>query len=265
MIGENLKILRKRKAISQEDAAKMIGIPRSSYSGYENGVAQPPIELLIKLADNFKLSVDVLLRNDLSKYSDNKLEEMEQQLDFTTGNNLRVLVTTTDNKQEEMIELVPESAKAGYSTGYADPEFIKVLPAFNLPFLSRQKKCRAFPISGDSMPPVNHGSFVVGEYLENWRMVRDGFPYIVVTKNEGIVFKILYNRIETTRSLQLCSTNPLYQPYEIAVSEILEIWKFVNYICSEMEETKPDEAQLTKSIRDLQREVADLKMVIQSC
>lgn len=264
MIGQNLKILRKRMALSQDDIAKMTGIPRSSYSGYENGAAEPPIELILKLADNFKLSTDVLLREDLSKYPETKFSELLEQTDYTTGNKLRVLVTAVDQNNEEMIELVPESAKAGYTTGYADPEFIRVLPAFNLPFLSRQKKCRAFPVSGDSMPPVNHGSFVVGEYLQNWQLIRDGFPYIIVTKDEGIIFKIAYNHIEKKQALQLCSTNPLYQPFEIEINNIVEVWKFVNYISSELEETKPGDAGLVQSIRDLQREVADLKMAIRS-
>jgi len=259
MIGQNLKFLRKRKEISQEEMAKKLGIPRSSYSGYENGVAEPPFDLLIKLADSLNISLDILLREDISAFSENKLSEIENQIDYTQGDNLRILVTTVDQHNEELIELVSESAKAGYSTGYADPEFIKVLPAFNLPFISKQKKCRAFPISGDSMPPVGHGSFVIGEYLENWRLIRDGFPYIVVTKNEGIVFKVIYNFIDDRQSLQLCSTNLLYNPYEISVTEVLEVWKFVNYISTELNDSKPDDAQIAKSLRDLQKEIADLK------
>ncbi len=38
MIGENLKLLRKRKGISQEEIATDLGLTRSSYSGYENAV-----------------------------------------------------------------------------------------------------------------------------------------------------------------------------------------------------------------------------------
>jgi transcriptional regulator with XRE-family HTH domain len=264
MLGENLKLLRKRKELSQEDIAKMLDISRSSYSGYENEASQPPIEILLKLSATFKISLDILLGKALSQFTEQQFRELENQTDTLSGQNLRVLVVATDNQQEDVIELIPESAKAGYSLGYADPEFIRVLPAFNLPFLSKQKKCRAFPVSGDSMPPVSHGSFVIGEYLDNWHLIRDGFPYIVVTKNEGIVFKIVYNLIDEKQVLQLCSTNPLYPPFEIATDEILEVWRFVNYICSEFENTKPDDALLTRSIRDLQKEVADLKSVILS-
>ena len=47
----------------------------------------------------------------------------------------------------------------GYTRGFADPEFVKVLPVFQLPFLSRDKKYRTFQISGDSMLPIPDGSY----------------------------------------------------------------------------------------------------------
>ena len=48
----------------------------------------------------------------------------------------------------------------------------------------------------------------------------------------------MYNQIEERQAIQLCSTNLFYQPYEIPVSEVLEVWKFVNYISSEFEENE---------------------------
>ena len=40
-----------------------------------------------------------------------------------------------DSKNRDNIELVPVKAKAGYTAGYNDPEFISSLPTFQLPFL----------------------------------------------------------------------------------------------------------------------------------
>lgn len=259
MLGENFKVLRKLNGWSQEEMANRLHIPRSSYSGYENGVAEPSAEMLVRISEQLGVSLDVLLRQDLSAVPESQLQALKSDSEQISGAQLRVLVITTDAHNEDLIELVPESAKAGYTSGFSDPEFIKVLPAFNLPFLNKQKKCRAFPISGDSMPPVSHGSYVIGEYVENWNHLRDGFPYILVTRSEGIVFKLVYNQIQERQSLRLCSTNVLYQPYDLPVREILEVWKFVNYICSELEESKPDEAELAQSIRDLQREVVELR------
>ena len=54
-IGDNLKLLRKRAGKSQEDVANDLGFNRSTYSGYENGVAQPNIENLIALSKYYEL------------------------------------------------------------------------------------------------------------------------------------------------------------------------------------------------------------------
>ena len=54
-IGENLKLLRKYRKISQEELANELGLTRSSYSGYENGVAEPNLENLIKFSNFFNI------------------------------------------------------------------------------------------------------------------------------------------------------------------------------------------------------------------
>ncbi|MBK9192975.1 MAG: helix-turn-helix transcriptional regulator [Crocinitomicaceae bacterium] len=73
MIGENLKLLRKRKAVSQEEIAQDLGLTRSSYSGYENGVAEPNIETLIKISEYYDISLDKFIKRDLSKISGERL------------------------------------------------------------------------------------------------------------------------------------------------------------------------------------------------
>lgn len=262
-IGNNLKLLRKRLKRSQEEVAQDLGLTRSSYSGYENGVAQPNLEVLISFSDYYKVSIDDLVKKDFEKYSEAEWNTQEQGL-FTDlkGQKLRVLTTTVNQDDEEMIELIPQKASAGYVSGYADPDYLKVLPTFHLPFLSKSKKYRSFPITGDSMPPVVEGSYVIGEFIQNWMTVRSGTPCIVVTKDEGIVFKVAHNLLDTNQSFQLCSTNTFYKPYLVHANDILEIWKFVNYISPELPEVRMDDQQLSRSIQDLQKEVHELREVL---
>lgn len=233
VFSSNIKLLRKRRGLSQQDVANRLGATRSSLSGYENGTAQPPYDVLLALSDFYKISVDKLLRDDLSKLSEFKLSELERSFDFDiTGKKLRVLATTVGEDGNENIELVPEKAKAGYTTGYADPDFIAKLPMFKLPFLGNDRKYRAFEISGDSMPPIEDGAWVIGQYLEDWRQIKDGVAYLIATEKDGVVFKVAYNRLDTDGSLLLCSSNPFYQPFEVPANEIIEVWKFTNYISS---------------------------------
>lgn len=261
VFASNLKFLRKRRSRSQDESAGALGVKRTTWSAYEQGVSEPGFETLVKISDYFKIPIDLLIKEDLSKYPESKIRELEiaRETDLT-GRHLRVIVTTIDREdEEENIELVPVRAKAGYTGGFADPDYIKVLPTFRLPFLNRERKYRTFPISGDSMPPVGDGSWVTGEYLENWTQVANGKPYIVITKNDGIVFKLVFNKVDQNNTFLLCSTNPQYEPYEVPVSEVLEIWKFVNFISQELPEPNINQKQLTNTVLSMQREMNELK------
>jgi hypothetical protein len=154
--------------------------------------------------------------------------------------------------------LVSEKAKAGYSSGFADPEYIRILPTFQLPFLSADKKYRTFQINGDSMLPIPHGSWVTGEFVQNWELIRNRQAYIILTLNEGILFKVVENMIAESGLLRLHSLNPIYLPYSIHVNEIREVWRFVHYICAELPEERPAENEMIESIREIKRDIKDI-------
>ena len=130
--------------------------------------------------------------------------------------------------------MVPVKAQAGYTNSYGDLDFIAALPKFKLPFLPENKTYRTFQIKGDSMLPIQEGSWVTSSYLENWEQVKDGKACIVVTKDDGIVFKLVYNRLNEGKFL-LVSSNRNYSPYEIQVSQVMEIWQFETYNSFEFE------------------------------
>lgn len=259
-IGGNLKFLRKSTGKSQEDLANVFGLTRSTYSGYENGVAEPSIEKLLEICNYYKLTCDAFLKTDFSAMTEDEWKAFisNQGLDIE-GKKLRILTQIIDKEDNELIELIPQKARAGYVSGYADPEYLKILPTFTLPFLSKEKKYRSFPIDGDSMPPVTPGSFVVAEFIQNWRLIKNGTPCIVVTKEDGIVFKIVNNYIDEKQSFQLVSTNTFYEPYFIHVSEVIEMWKFVNYISPELPDVKLDDDSVQSSIRSIKEDISELK------
>ena len=105
----------------------------------------------------------------------------------------KILVITVNSENLDNIEFVPIKAMAGYSNGYGDIEYIETLPVFSVLFLDKNKKYRVFPIQGDSMLPMQGGSKVFAEYIEDWQNIKSGTICIVVTKNEGIVLKKVYN------------------------------------------------------------------------
>jgi len=256
----NIKFLRKRKGRTQDDVAAALNLKRSTLSGYENGVAQPGIDILVSFSGYFNMSIDTLLKVDMTRLSESQLGELERGYDaYVKGSNLRVLTTTVNSENRENIELVAEKAKAGYTTGYADPEYIGELPVFHLPFLSDKRKYRTFQLKGDSMLPIPDGSWVTGEFLQDWMDIKSGKAYVVFTLNDGIVFKILENNLSRNGKLILYSLNPLYEPYEVHINEVKEIWKFVNYISSELPEPVLPEKQIFQSIAVLKNDLERIK------
>lgn len=254
--NNNIKFLRKRKGRTQDDVAFALDMKRSTLSGYENEVAKPSVEVLLAFSDYFKISVDTLIKIDLATLPESQLVQLERGYDvFIKGSKLRVLATTVDSDNNENIELVSEKAKAGYTSGFSDPEYIRVLPTFKLPFLSRERKYRTFQISGDSMLPIPDKSYVTGEFIDNWEYIKDGQPCIVLTLDDGIVFKVVENKINTGGKLILHSLNTLYPAYDIAIGDVKEIWKFVNYISSEMPDRNIEQDELAIEIKALRQEV----------
>jgi len=225
-LSTNLKFLRERKGVSQTDLAKTLELSRTTLIGYEKGV-QPPFQKLIPMAEYFKISLDALIRYDLTKLSAFQLSEIDRGMDVDiTGQKLRLLTVTTDKDGNENIEMVATKAQAGYANGYGDPEFVEKLPKFQLPFLPKNRTYRCFQIKGDSMLPIPENAWVTGSFIQDWNDIKNGTPCIVVTKDDGVVFKLVYPNLETDRTFQLVSSNRIYQPYFISADEVLEIWKF---------------------------------------
>ncbi len=258
--ASNIKFLRKRRGRTQVDVASALQMKRPTLSGYENGVAQPGIEALVAFSGYFNISLDTMLKIDLTRLSESQLGELERGYDaYIRGSNLRVLTTTVAPDNRENIELVSEKAKAGYTTGYADPEFIGDLPLFNLPFLSPDRKYRTFQLKGDSMLPIPDRSWVTGEFMQDWRDIRSGQAYIILTSDDGIVFKVAENNIKKSGRLVLYSLNPLYEPYEVHISDIREVWKFVHYISDELPEPVLPEKQLLRTVASMKQDLYQLK------
>ena len=108
------------------------------------------------------------------------------------------------------------------------------------------------------MLPVKDGSFVVARFVEDVRDVKSGRTYVVLTKEEGLVYKRVYNKIEDTESLLLKSDNKAYTPYEVHISDVLELWEFS--CCINTQEYDADELKLSSIMAMFQ----DLRIELQS-
>ena len=110
------------------------------------------------------------------------------------------------------------------------------------------------------MLPIPDGAYVTGEFIQDWHTLRDRDAYIVLTRDDGIVFKVVENKIKEQGKLIMHSLNPLYEPYDIAIGEVKEIWKFVNYISPEIPETNKIKENLAEELVELKKQVKAIQM-----
>jgi transcriptional regulator with XRE-family HTH domain len=250
-IFSNLKYLRLQKGLSQEQLADNLGITRSRLGAYEENRNEPSIDLLITISDYFHVAVDALVRGDFSKTSLDGLMKI--------GKNRMLFPILIDEDGRDVVELVPLKASAGYLQGYADPDYVERLPRMKLPFLPTGKH-RAFPIKGDSMPPIKEGSFIVAKYLEKLEEVKIGHTYIVVTKDDGLSYKRIFNLNLKKGFLECHSDNKIYQPYKVNLKDIVELWEYT--CCINMTDYKEEELNvesIMNMLRNLQVEMEVIK------
>jgi len=256
----NIKFLRERKKLSQETLAEKLDLTRSKLNAIENGHTKSPQPIdYVNFSEFFKISIDSLLKVDLSKLSELKLRQLEAGNDvYLTGRNIRVLAITVDNKNKENMEYVPIKAKAGYMDGYNDPEFIASLPKFSLPNMPKSSTFRMFPTIGDSMLPIPEGSDIIGEYVEDWKSIKEKTLCIVILKSEqDFVFKQV--TVLPDGHFLLESMNAMYKPFKVAADQVLEVWKFKKYQTETLPEPEADIQQVIKMIRAMKREISLLK------
>jgi len=243
LANQNLKYLRKLRGWTQQEFADKLRIKRSLLGAYEEKRAKPHLDTLEAVCDIFKLTMDEILRKDLSENKGNYLAK-------------RRAMKLSGGRPD--IPFVPLKAAAGYLNGYGDPEYIDELNTFTLPMLTGGNY-RAFEIMGDSMLPTSSGSIIVGEKVENLDDIKSNNTYVVVSKTEGIVYKRIEKNSRLRNKLNLISDNPSYQSYSINADDILELWQANVIISKAGSQQRWDINQLANIVTNLHQQVSTLK------
>lgn len=208
------------------------------------------IELLRKAIDAYKLNPVYLFSGEGPLF----MTEDAQA-------NLKVLTVVTDSHNDERIVHVPVPAQAGYASEAKDPTFIQELPNYTLPdYKYKVGTHRSFDLSGDSMEPtLFEGDKVVCSYLEPslWASsLKDNYVYVVVTKGD-VLIKRVHNHIKAKQKLLLLSDNTYYEPFEMSVKDIQEIW----YVRAKISPFLPSPSNINNMLRS---EMEELRKMVQN-
>jgi transcriptional regulator with XRE-family HTH domain len=255
--GQNLKHLRAKKGLTQHQLAEKTGLTRSVISSYEEGRADPRLKTLQFLSQYFGNTIDDLVSVNLA-------DPTTKPSDLR-GAEIRVLTVPVESSSgDEMIPCVPVRAVAGYTRGFGDSDFVASLPKIHLPLpeISRDKTYRIFQAEGESMLPVPDKAYLICEYIQDWRMIRNDTPCVIITTDEGVVFKRVLNNLAFDNTFLLKSDNTEFKPYSLPSDQMMEAWKAVGYVTFAMPdpyESMPGLTRIENAISGLAKEVKKLK------
>lgn len=86
LLGKRIKELRNKYKYTQMELANRVGVTKSTIAAYENDSRLPSYDVLIKMADVFKVSVDSLLLNrsemvmDISGLTSEQIDILEKMI-----------------------------------------------------------------------------------------------------------------------------------------------------------------------------------------
>lgn len=194
MFKSRLKELREKKGYNMKQTASMIGIPYTTYVGYEKGEREPDSEKLIILSDFFQCSVDYLIYR-----SDEPQVQVESEEDNTS------IYDKFDNIYPVKLKRFPLLGKIACGEPiYAEEDHES--------FVSADAEIRAdfcLRASGDSMinAQIYDGDIV---FIRKQPVVDNGEIAAVIIDDEATLKRVYYDR-EHER-LQLIAENPAYAP-----------------------------------------------------
>lgn len=64
LLNEKITIIRKMNNLTQEEFAEELGLSRQAISKWENGSAVPDVQMLLRIADYYNITLDQLVRDD---------------------------------------------------------------------------------------------------------------------------------------------------------------------------------------------------------
>lgn len=209
-MNNNLRAIRKQKGIGQVELAKELGIGQSSYSRYEAGITNIPMDILSKLADIFGVSTDVILAVNT------KTEVPIQQLDPDDPRFApKVLIRQPLPDPEKENALIPilGSVRAGYDY-IAEQEMLGWLKVEDS-FASAHPQAFSLYVKGDSMSPeIRHNDIAV--CLPDQEIHSNDVAVVCVNGDEGTVKRVRFD----DDGLTLLPANPRYKPHHYSAEDV---------------------------------------------
>ncbi len=240
-IGKNIKKIRTVKKLSQAQFAELFNLARPSVGAYEEGRTEPKIDTIIAMANHFGLSIDALLRKELTVNELYSLDILKGEFDPTQlppalGKSQKQSLTPVQEPLKSPatdtgVPLVTRDLNLEYIVNLGNMDFIGTLPKILLPHQLKSNQ-RAFAHSGQEMYHNECGIRQDDILLCSFRQkdqpakLKSGNVYVVVTPR-----RIVTRRLAgaSNNSIELKADNPAFDNTSLPAEEILEIWEAIGF------------------------------------
>ena len=98
--SDNLRLLRTKHRLSQKEIGDIVGLTPQSISKWENNVAEPDKESLIKLSKYFGVSIDYLLGNSTEENQSIRYDNELEKILFSKAKDL------TDDEKKTVLNVI---------------------------------------------------------------------------------------------------------------------------------------------------------------
>jgi len=241
--GKNIKKIRAIKKLSQTAFADIFSLTRAAVGAYEEGRAEAKIDTIISIANHFSLTVDVLLRKELTV---NELYHFDvfKAASNAVSNPKKLKQPQADiHLMEDVISFVPVSYIQNYLQRYKQNHFIKQLPTLKFPFQSEyklrafeQQTCEmSFPSGG-----IKQGDVVLVEQVSSDEII-DGKIYLLIS-TAGVYLRQILKKEKPVAT----AYNPDYKPITLDSLEILELWQVRAYFSKIISKPPELEARISR-------------------
>lgn len=242
--GKNIKKIRIAKKISQSAFADLFQLKRGSIGAYEEGRAEAKIDTIIDIANYFKLSLDQLLKKELTINDIYHLNELSQKLDHINK----------ETKEGKAIPLVREKDRAAYLKATDDFSFLSGLKTLRIPDL--EDNSVAFEYSGISMITSNSGmlpgDLFISKPLNISRinLLSENLLTIIITKDQLLFGRCRYFQERVVVKFD----NTTFENIELEIAEIKKLWLVYIIITSNI----PSGNGIELRLENLEKKLDDL-------
>jgi transcriptional regulator with XRE-family HTH domain len=286
-VYKNIKLLRKKIGLTQEQLASKLNVKRSSIGAYEENRAVPARELLKEMATMFGVSMDQLYDFDFSSStadifgngnipsanSDHSLVSDTHRLvteniaeipeaaalmgypktDIFSKNTSESAVSTSKLSQRNTIPYISTANLQAYIQSHDLQSFTDSLPQIQLPQY-KLSNGRAFEAQADFPVP---GATILCDVLGKNEAIENAADYVLVLRNGTALFRKVFDL--TAKGCLLLSANVEgIISSEIPVYDVLQVCKFVGYISSELPKNQILNPKIKALLAELGHEINKL-------